>query len=224
MYTGWVTHTHSHLGGACQHACSYCFVQAMAKRFPAMQERYSGPVRLFMAEIDVNYGTGKKIFIDHLNDLFAANVPSNLICVVLQHCQRYPDNTYIFQTKNPARYHENTFGGYWPKKRILGCTLETNRNMASISNAPHPQDRAMAMGDLEGETFVTIEPILDFDESDMIAKLILANPTFVNIGADSKGHGLKEPSAVQINSLIESLALFDIPIRIKDNLERLIEG
>jgi hypothetical protein len=33
----WVTHTHSHLAGACPHECK-CYVQ-MAKKFPNMRER-----------------------------------------------------------------------------------------------------------------------------------------------------------------------------------------
>lgn len=75
----WVTHTHSHLAGECPHRCSYCYVQAMAKRSPALKERFSGPLRLIEKELDVNYGTGKTIFVEHMNDLFAEKVPQEFI-------------------------------------------------------------------------------------------------------------------------------------------------
>lgn len=29
----WVTHTRTHLGGQCPHQCSYCYVQAIERRF-----------------------------------------------------------------------------------------------------------------------------------------------------------------------------------------------
>ena len=62
----WVSHTHTHMVGKCPHECEYCYVQAMAKRFPVMKEKYSGPVELDSLSTFVDYGKGKTIFIDHL--------------------------------------------------------------------------------------------------------------------------------------------------------------
>ena len=52
MYA-WVTHTHSHLAGKCPHECVYCYVSQMAKKFPNMRARYSGPIRLIEDELNV---------------------------------------------------------------------------------------------------------------------------------------------------------------------------
>jgi len=220
MYS-WVTHTHTHLGGACSHACIYCYVQAMAQRFPAMKAKYSGPVRLIEKELDVDYGSGKTIFIDHLNDLFAEDVSVADIHWVLGHTYDYPDNTYVFQTKNP----ENVlpFLDCLPPHCMIGTTIETNRIYPDISTAPTPEDRYNAMRKLPKsiKTFVTIEPILNFDLEVLAGWMKLLRPSFVNIGADSKNHGLPEPTMEKVGELIVSLQQSGIEIREKSNLERL---
>jgi DNA repair photolyase len=224
MYQGWVTHMHTHLGGACSHACSYCYIKAMSQRFPGMKDRYSGPVRLIAEELEVPYGSGKSILIEHCNDLFAESVPDQMIIAILQHCRKYSKNIYVFQTKNPARYINKTFDKYWPEKMIRGCTIESNIHYPEISNAPEPWDRALAMGDLEGDTFITIEPILEFDLEDFTSLLQVAVPTFINIGADSKGTSLPEPNADKIEQLIRNVdGYYGIEIRKKVNLERLLK-
>ena len=219
----WVTHTHSHLLGRCPHGCSYCFVQAMAKRFPAMAEKYSGSLRLDESALEVRYGKGKTIFIDHMNDLWAAKVCDDFIKAVLYHCCKWPLNTYVFQTKNPARYSQ--FLGCLPPNMLLGTTVETNRDYPDIKGtAPQPLERLLHIKALRPvySTFVTIEPILDFDALPFLRWIIQANPTFVNIGADSKGTGLPEPSGEKVLALIAGLRAVGIEIRQKHNLERLI--
>jgi hypothetical protein len=69
--------------------------------------------------------------------------------------------------------------------------------------------------------FVTIEPILDFDIDVLLDWIIHIDPEFVNIGADSKGHGLPEPSIEKVMQFIEELTGCGIEVREKHNLERL---
>ena len=71
--------------------------------------------------------------------------------------------------------------------------------------------------------FVTIEPILDFDPDELVFCISEIKPDFVNIGADSKGHGLPEPSKEKILKLIGMLAAKGIEIREKHNMERLLK-
>jgi DNA repair photolyase len=97
----WVTHTHAHLGGECLHKCSYCYV---AHPKFGRAEKFSGPISLLEEEFSVQYGSGKTIFIDNMNDLFAKDVPNEWIRRVLEHCRSFNDNHYVFQTKNPERY------------------------------------------------------------------------------------------------------------------------
>ena len=218
MYN-WVTHTHSHLGGACPHACSYCFVRAMAERFPAMKKRHTGPVRLIEDEFKVNYGTDKTIFIEHMNDLFAADVPQEFINKIINHCLWWPHNTYVFQTKNPARYSDNL--GIISLDSILGVTIETNRFMPGISTAPVTFDRMIAIEKLNARKFVTIEPVLDFDVDVLASWIDRIKPEFLNLGADSKNRNLPEPTVEKIMALVDKLHEYGIELREKHNLQRL---
>jgi len=161
MYN-WVTNQHAHLGGSCLHDCSYCYVKSnIYKRNPDFVKRYSGFIRLIEKEFDTNYGKGKTIFIEHMNDLFAENVPDEFIVRILEHCKKWPENIYVYQTKNPARYFK--FLNLIPKNSILGTTIETNRDMSNVSKAPSAKERYEAMKILQFRKFVTSEPILRFD-------------------------------------------------------------
>jgi DNA repair photolyase len=174
--------------------------------------------------LNVNYGTGKTIFIEHMNDLFADEVPGNLIEDILDHCYRFPGNNYVFQTKNPGR--ALSYEGQFPVNHIIGTTIETNRDIPG-SGAPPPADRYYGIKDLmlSGcKTFITIEPIMDFDVEILTDWIITAQPDFINIGADSKNTGLPEPSAEKISALIKNIQVAGVPIRKKMNLQRLIDS
>ena len=216
----WVTHTHTHLGGQCSHKCSYCYVQATRRRFG--HDRYAGPLRLIEEELAVPYGTGRIIFVEHCNDFLAADVPDDWIHAILKHCTDYPENQYVFQTKNPARYQ--AFLADFPPNRLLGSTIETtDADVAKqVSAAPLPKARYKALAELVGERrFVTIEPILGGDMRLLARWVADIAPDFVNIGADSKGSGLDEPTAADVCCLLEYLA--HVEIRQKKNLQRILK-
>lgn len=215
----WITHTHTHLGGECPHKCSYCYVDHPAWGRPG---KYTGPLRLIEKEFSVDYGTGKAIFVENCNDLFAKDVPEEFIDRVLKHCLEFPENCYIFQTKNPARYLTTTT--LFPENSLFGVTIESNRHYPEISRAPHPQERYEAMVELKGRKFVTIEPILDFDPIVLARRIKNIEPEFVNIGADSKRHRLPEPDSWKIRMLISLIVgKAGLEVREKHNLERLLE-
>ena len=216
----WITHAHSHLGGECPHKCVYCYVD----HFPfGRPKKYQGELRLIEKELSVNYGSGKTIFIENCNDLFAQAVSRNFILVIINHCKEWPGNKYVFQTKNPIRYVEmaRELEGLTCS---IGCTIETNRRH-HISNAPSPEMRLKGMTGWTPEVskFVTIEPILDFDVEILASWMDRIRPEFVNIGADSKRHNLPEPTGDKVNALIAKLKEYGIEIREKDNLQRLMK-
>ena len=220
MYPGWITHTHSHLGGECPHKCTYCYVDSFRHRVP----KYQGKLRLVEKELLVPYGKGKTIFIEHCNDLFAEDVPLEFIVQIMDHCDKWPENTYVFQTKNPARLL--ALDALLPNRHILGVTVETNRDIIDIGNAPQPIERMRGLfliSEYE-KPFLTIEPILDFDIERFPQFIKKINPSFVNIGADSKGHNLPEPSMEKVQALIDKLTEYGIEVKEKHNLERLKGG
>jgi DNA repair photolyase len=219
----WVTHMHSHLRGACPHACPYCYAtKGRAQRFA------QGPLTFKADELHVGYGSRdgvpKTIFIEHTHDLFADGVDGQWVSLILSHCRQTPYNQYVFQTRNTARAAK--WESSLPAGCMLGTTIETNRKAPGL--APHPKHRAMGlMRELYNETvtrFVTIEPILDFDVPYMLELIEIVRPAFLNIGADSKGCGLEEPSADKVLDLIHGINAMGIEIRQKTNLERLLKG
>ena len=240
MYQDFVDFTHSHLAGECPHKCQYCYVTSMARRFPAMAERYSGEPRLLSMEFGVDYNkrwrptpnsewrAGKTIFIENCSDLFAEGIPSQWIDMILTHCRDYPINTYIFQTKNPGRV--NKFlnkGPYFPPRFMIGTTAESDFADPSKSQAPPVYERlnAMYLMDCPPERrFITIEPILQFQPKLFLALLLATNvPTFY-IGADSKKHGLPEPTWEEIGALVRALREAGKTVVLKSNLKRLYKG
>jgi len=218
----WVTHVHSHLGGECPHRCYYCYVQRNPR---GVSGRYQGEVRFIREELGVNYGAGRIIFIEHMNDMFAEGIKEEWIKDIFRHCNQY-ENTYVFQTKNPGRAHQ--FIDYFPERFLIGTTIETNRDVKE-SKAPRPVDRYLGIRKFleldsyrdNADIFITIEPIMDFDVGILSNWIIEAGPSFVNIGADSKNTGLNEPPPDKVKHLISLLNGRGIAIKKKMNLQRL---
>lgn len=225
MYS-WVTHMHTHLGGQCPHECSYCYVKT--SRF-GINPRYTGDLRLYEKELKVDYGEDKTIFIEHMTDLFAEKVPDEFIGKVIKHCCEYPENRYVFQTKNPRRL-DQFYRELLPLNFVIvGTTVETDNEalLSKYSKAPSPWDRINALQWVKRNvfhTFITIEPIMKMDVKSFISLLsgMVYKPDFINIGADSKHCNLPEPSAQEVKALIKGIQDLGIEIKVKSNLSRII--
>lgn len=211
-----VTHMWSPIKGKCSHSCSYCYVTDTAKRYNKEQK----PLHLDEKDLNTNLGEGNFIFVCHTCDMFAEDVKTRWIQDVLEKCNQYNKNRYLFQSKNPKRMYD------WlqdiPTGSLIGTTIETNRNIVE-SKAPAVTERASYMYGLKThhwETMITIEPIFDFDLYDMIKLIQVAQPDWVNIGADSKGHKLPEPTPEKIKALIEALKK-ETDVKLKGNLKRI---
>jgi len=222
----WCTHTHTHLGGICHNNCKYCYVETLSRQ-RYHDPKYLGETRLIEEELDVDYGSGKIIFIEHCNDICGDGVKIEWVERILEHCRRYPDNTYIFQTKNPLLLKLRGAGRF-PSNMLVGTTIETDNEtlLEEISDVGvTPMMRAIGLAifaKMPGvETFVTIEPILKFNLDRLLLVLRMARPNWINIGADSKGHGLPEPSSEEISQLISDIEQLGIGIVRKSNLQRL---
>ncbi len=207
----WVTHTWNAIKGKCPHDCLYCYM----KRYPQKE------IRLVESELNFDLGSGSTIFVGSSCDMWAKEVPDWWIDSVLACSRVYPQNTYLFQTKNPARFNdwENDF----PPKVILGITLETNRiaPCLAISKAPIPPARMTAMLNIKQPKMVSIEPIMNFDVEVLTDWIKQIQPEFVSIGADSKEHHLPEPSGSKVAALIGRLQGIT-QVKIKDNLKRIL--
>ena len=207
-----VSHTWNPVKGKCFHDCSYCYM----KRWGAQR-----PLRLDEKDLETNLGRGNVIFVGSSCDLFAADVDFNDVERVLRRCALF-DNQYLFQTKNPANFYPYGFNGLFPAKSAYCLTLETNRHTRDIMGAaPAPELRAEAFASLDPpRKMITVEPVMDFDPDRFIALIKACKPYQVNIGADSGGHHLPEPSGEKIKRLIEELRSFTSVVP-KTNLARL---
>ncbi len=205
-----VTHTWNTVKGKCPHGCSYCY----------MKQFRQNDLRLDRKEFNTNHGKDNFIFVGSSCDMWAKEIPYIWIRKSLSYCTS--KNKYLFQSKNPKRFYD--FEGEFPKTTYLGTTIETNRIYPEMGKAPTPMDRAMVMNHHAHyfPTMVTVEPVMDFDVDYLYHLLHICNPEWINIGADSKGHNLPEPSADKIKELIENLKTDGIEVKIKDNLKRLM--
>lgn len=218
-------YTWNPLGGKCYYACDYCYVK---NKIGPWLERMGNPKYvvepyLEKGELKTRLVTpsGELIFVQSNGDLFGEWIPREWIILVLKHCNQYPENAYLFQTKNPERMTD--FLQYLPDNSILGTTLETNRNDLYEGRAPKPSARAYHFWNLPWKRkMVSVEPILDFDLILFVDWLRTINPLFVSVGADSLGCGLPEPSGLKVDSLISLLEGFT-EVRKKDNLKRILE-
>ena len=207
-----ITRMYSPVRGKCKHDCSYCYM----KRFPLNE------MHLDEKDLRIDLGTEQTVFVGYTIDLFADDVPVEWIEKVLAHLCRYPDNRYLLQSKNPERFIN--FVGQYPPDVFFGTTIETNRTEYYESKAPVYSERAKWLGEMSAmgfETMVTIEPIFDFDVDELVELVKTANPKWVNIGADSKGHTLPEPSADKVRDLVGILKE-KTKIELKRNLDRIV--
>lgn len=218
MYS-WTTHTWNPIRGKCPHGCIYCF----------MKDRDVGSLRLEKKTLADNLGSGRTIFVGSSTDMFAEAVPTEWILQVLKKCKEH-DNTYIFQSKNPRRFWDWEMNKdmdltvEFPSKTILGTTLESNREYGQSGKGPPAWIRAANFMHTQLERFkkmVSIEPIIAFDLDIFLGWLKGINPSFVSIGADSKGHDLQEPTARELDDLVVALRGIT-EVKLKKNLARLI--
>ena len=221
----WVTHCHSFLRGECPHKCSYCYARDPVRGHPSRQ---IGPLAMDWTDLEaVRYPAGSTVFVEHKNDLWADSVPDDWIAAALRvSAMRHHVGKVrsVFQSKNPARFN-HWLGGFGPDD-IVGTTIETNRDIpAEISLAPQPKARASGLAWIPKKhlRFVTIEPVMAFDVDAFTQMLVELQPTWINIGADSKRKNLPEPDAASIRSLLLNLSLTGIEVRVKGNLNRILE-
>jgi len=198
----------------CRHECIYCYLK--------VHKDFDFTPRLEEKELFTFLGQNQKIFVGSACDMFGPWVPAKWQEFVFNACRRR-DNLYLFQTKDPLQF--SRMMGVWPAKFILGTTIETNRSTAEISKAPEPHKRFEAMKAFSfRERMISIEPIMDFDLEVLVNWLGTLKPSFVSIGADSKGHKLPEPDPAKIADLIYAIRAMGIKLFIKKNLSRLTAG
>ena len=206
-----VTHTFNIIKGACFHDCSYCYMKRWGKL---------NPPRFDNKELKTDLGKDNFIFVGSSIDMFAENIPDAWIAGVLNYLNKF-DNKYLIQTKNPKRILD-----FRLPKSVICTTLESDMFYPEhMQKSPKPHERAKytkMLSDCGFETFVTIEPIMDFNLNEFVELIKMCNPEQVNIGCDSGNNHLPEPSKEKVLQLIKELQKFTV-IHNKSNLSRLLK-
>jgi DNA repair photolyase len=207
-----VTHTWNAIKGECPHGCTYCYMKRWGKQ---------NPPRFDEKELKTDLGKDNFIFVGSSCDMFAKAIPEEWIIKTLYHCHKF-DNKYLFQTKNPKRVLDFNL----PKESVICTTIESDMFYPEImANSPKPYERAKYMkmlSDCGFETYITIEPIMDFILFDFIQKLKYCNPLQINVGANTGKIQLPVPCKEQITELITELKKFTV-VHEKSNLKRLLK-
>lgn len=215
----WITKTWNPIRGVCPHQCAYCYVKKSRAKL-----LYEGPPKLVESQFKKSLGKDNFIFVGSMIDIFAAEIKDDWIGETLEYCRSFPDNKYLFQSKNPGIMLDWVDNDKFPANSIIGTTIETNRFYADhMGKTILPQSRAFYMGEISEvyPTMLTIEPIMAFELKNLVELIQQCHPQWVNIGADSQRHNLPEPTGVEVEALISELKKFT-EVKVKKNLKRLL--
>jgi hypothetical protein len=171
------------------------------------------------AELRTNLGAGHYIFVCSGCDLFHEDIPEEWIVRVMDHAGWHPGNGYLWHTKNPCR--ALGFQDQFREQDMLCVTIESNREYSAITKAPPPSERFAAVNKWKKPWMLTIEPVMDFDLTDLAVMIGRNMPVQVNIGADSGRNSLPEPDPEKLRLLIGWLKT-RTEVHLKKNLKRLL--
>jgi len=205
-----ITKTWNPIGGECSHRCVGCWARALADRHK--WSKYQGAPHVDSKQINRRFKDGDFVFVQDMTDLFAEDVPREVILRVLNQISKSPDTKFLLLTKNPKQYLRVIF--QIPENCVLGATIESNRNTPALSKAPSRTNRAYYMQRIKKDyqhlqLFVSVEPILDFDIeifAEIIAKDI--RPEFIAVGYDNYNNGFPEPPLSKTMQFIKFLEGF----------------
>jgi len=213
---GW---TWNPLGG-CSHDCKYCYAARLMK----------GWGKDFTPNFRPHFLKDKMpedhswIFVGSMGDTFCEGMKTEWIEQLLTFIENYTgNNKFLLQTKNPRRF-ENYELEKIKHKVILGTTLETTGITTTFSNAPSTIERFtyLRMMKTSGfKTFLSLEPLTDFDFNEMMRWIVAVDPEAIELGLENYTNYTTPPSEEKIKQLIHNLDALEIPYVLKENLEYL---
>lgn len=214
-----ITHTWNTVKGKCYHDCSYCYMKII--------NRNQREEHIDKNEFKTDLTKDKFIFLGSGIDLFAKSIRSEWIKRTLDKCYEANNNLfgegnrYFFQSKNPRRFLEFIDHPVF-EYSVICTTIETNRWYAEhMRNCPRMEDRVSAMEEISMrgiKTYVTAEPLMDFDLEEMIECIKRCNPVQVNFGRESfREVEIPEPNNEKVEKLVAEVAKFTERIVVKKN-------
>jgi len=209
----------------CDHDCAYCWARSLSERYnrsfePQFREKYLN---------DKMPNDGSWIFVGSMGDTFCSGVQDTHIYQLLSFIkQDKSNNKFLLMTKNPARLMMwRAYLKEIKEKIIIGTTIETNRDTSSWSNAISTEMRkeALNFAKIQGfNTFVSMEPLADFDLGVISAWLLCIDPEAIEIGLENYSNYTTKPNEEKIKQLLDWLDEYDFTYVLKDNLVHLNGG
>ena len=193
-----VSHTWNVIKGRCFHNCAYCY----------MKKWKQNSLHFDNKELTTDLGSNNFIFVGSGTDMFANNINPIWVTRVLDYCNRF-NNKYLFQSKDPANILRHIDHPVF-QKSVVCTTIESNRFYPSVmGKAPAIEERVSAMVKISDKgitTFVTCEPIMDFDVDDLTSFVLRCHPQQVNIGRNSWPEvSIPEPTNEKVAEFISKL-------------------
>lgn len=150
--------------------------------------------------------TGAKILVGSMGEMFGDWIPDELLEMVFAECEKYPQHTYFFLTKNPARYLRLAQDGKLPKRDNMwyGTTVPTGDTEFFFA--------------YEYKTYINIEPMLgDFPFPQDL------RVDWVIVGAEIKARkNPVVPKKEWVTSLIQACDSHGVPLFMRNNLADLM--
>jgi len=211
-------------GGPCPGECSYCWATDLKNRYK--YSKYLGAWRVDEKVVGKAFKPGAFVFAQDMGDLWAPQVPEEIVYRVLQNMRYQPEVMFLALTKFPGTYQK--YAKLIPENVVFGVTMETNRSVSKFSKAPPPHDRLISLGNVIKDNglrgFISIEPIMDFDREIFLPWLNLIHPWAVAVGYDNYSNDLPEPPLAKTRELIGSLRRRGIVVYEKTLREARVDG
>lgn len=152
-----------------------------------------------------HWKTSKRIFVCSMADLFGSWVPTRWIVEVLDAALAAPQHTYLFLTKNPARYLELNELGLLPRRDNFwyGSTITSDSDPCFYSDRHN--------------CFLSIEPLIN-EFSRRVDKLM--GIKWIIVGAmTGPGAQKHQPEHSWIETIVDVSRQSGVPIFLKNNLQ-----
>lgn len=218
----------------CLHGCDYCYAARIAKRFgagikpgndklavldePLLSQISDGTSKLepypygfaptfrrYRLDEPQLAKTPQRIFVCSMADLFGSWVPTRWIMEVLDAALAAPQHTYLFLTKNPARYLELNELGLLPRRDNFwyGSTITSDSDPCFYSDRHN--------------CFLSIEPLINglSRQEDKLMGI-----KWIIVGAmTGPGAQKHRPEHSWIETIVDVSRQSGVPIFLKNNLQ-----
>lgn len=219
-----VSHTATYFQG-CDHGCVYCWAKLMGiSHVPKLKQT---------DEFEVLKVRDAVIFLNSAHDSFAECIPATWINQMLRWIGRqHPSNKFLLQSKNTRRMAGFLDELLKVKDRVrLGTTLESTGSMRAYSLAIHPSHRAYYLAHFREkygfETFLSLEPLMNFNSDAMELWIRAVDPVMIEIGLDNYEHKhkvhLRKPTKRKYMKLRTKLIKMGYNFIEKDSIKKWLE-